>query len=236
MSIITRAAKGSALTHAEVDTNFTDLRDGVGTGPRVPKTKGVGIRTDSLGTPTFPWHNLPGSVLLDASGPGSPVYVAYRGNIKQLAFDVGDGLSAQYTLPHDYLPGSDIFVQLNWSHNSALVTGGSVTFGFERIYAKGHGQAAFGAPLLLTFVQNASLIQYQHMTNVMQGSIAGGSATQFDSAILECDGDVIGRLYLITNAITVSGGAQPKPYVHGISLNYQSTGLGTKARVPDFWT
>ena len=32
MAITTRATKGSALTHNEVDTNFTDLRDGVGGG------------------------------------------------------------------------------------------------------------------------------------------------------------------------------------------------------------
>jgi|TARA_B100001939_G_scaffold334768_1_gene336119 hypothetical protein len=30
MAITTRAGKGSALTHTELDTNFTDLRDSVG--------------------------------------------------------------------------------------------------------------------------------------------------------------------------------------------------------------
>ena len=30
MTITTRAGKGSALTHTELDTNFTDLRDGCG--------------------------------------------------------------------------------------------------------------------------------------------------------------------------------------------------------------
>jgi len=30
MTIVTRSGKGSALTHTELDTNFTDLRDGCG--------------------------------------------------------------------------------------------------------------------------------------------------------------------------------------------------------------
>lgn len=30
MTIVTRSGKASALTHAELDTNFTDLRDGCG--------------------------------------------------------------------------------------------------------------------------------------------------------------------------------------------------------------
>ncbi len=53
MTITTRAGKGSALSHNEMDTNFTDLRDGVG-GIQVPKTSGLGIKVDSGGSTNEP--------------------------------------------------------------------------------------------------------------------------------------------------------------------------------------
>lgn len=234
MAITTRAGKGFPLTHPEMDTNLTDLRDGVSL--MVPKTKGKGIKVDSLGTPTFPWLDLHGAIHLNETGPGSPLFAVYQGSVKQIQFDVADELSVNYTFPHDYAPNTDIYIFVDWSHASTLVTGGTVTWGFERMYAKGHNQAAFSAPKLLTFVQAASTIQYRHSNVEMRGFVAGGSPTEFDTAQLESGGTIIGRLYLIANGITVSGGQVPKPYLHRVGVHYQSAGLGTKSRTPDFWT
>ena len=63
MAITTRDAKGAALTWAELDENFTDLRDGVNI--MVPKTQNSGIKVDSLGTPTYPWHDIIGHLFVD---------------------------------------------------------------------------------------------------------------------------------------------------------------------------
>ena len=53
MAIITRAGKGSALTHAELDNNFVELRD-IPDGKIFPKTKGIGIKLDTS-SPVFGW-------------------------------------------------------------------------------------------------------------------------------------------------------------------------------------
>ena len=67
-------------------------------------------------------------------------------------------------------------------------------------------------------------------------SVSGGSATQLDTDNLETDGLILGRMYVDSNDITVSGGGVPEPFIHFVDIHYQSTGVGTKQRAPDFWT
>jgi hypothetical protein len=233
--IRTRAAKGAALTHAEADENFTDLRDGVNA--MVPKTKGEGIRLGPNGAETFGWHDIIGAVFVhDPADPLAPDYATFVGGIKQYRFEVNDEAELLFHLPHDYTPGTDIYIHAHWSHDSALVTGGSVTWGFELTYAKGHNQAAFGPTITIVELQNASLVQRQHMVCEAPASISGGSASLLDTADIEADGLVFGRVYLATNAITVASGPVPSPFLHTVDIHYQSTAMPTKQRSPDFWT
>lgn len=235
MAITLRSVKGSALTHAELDTNFTDLRDGVNL--MVPKTAGSGIKVDSLGTPTYPWHDLHSTLHTDANATATmPSFVPYRGGIKSRQFDVNDEAFIEFHLPHDYVMGSEIFIHSHWSHNSTLVTGGSVSWTFELSYAKGHNQAAFTAPINVTVTQNPSTTQYQHMVAETSMTSATGSATSFAVGLMEPDGVLMCRVYLSANNLTVSSGVAPAPFLHFVDLHYQSTSVGTKNKMPNFWT
>lgn len=234
MAITTRAGKGAELTWAEADTNLTDLRDGVNI--MVPKTQGYGIKVDSLGSPTFPWHDLHSTIHTDPSSPGTaPTFVSYHDAIKARQFDVGDEAFIEFHLPHDYVMGSEIFIHAHWSHNSATVTGGNVTWGFEILYAKGHNQQAFGATSVdIAVLQDASLIQRQHMVaETAMTSVSGGASTLAVGQV-EPDGVLMCRVFLDANNITDSV-VQPKPFLHFVDLHYQSTNIGTKNKSPSFW-
>lgn len=234
MTIVTRAGKGSQLTHNELDTNFTDLRDGVNI--MIPKASGYGIKTDSLGTPTFPWRDITGLLIIpDYSVGTAPTLVTYRGGIVQNKFAVNDEAQFSFHLPHDYAIGTTIYIHSHWSHNSAIVTGGNVTWGYELTYAKGHNEGAFEAPITIVEFQNASTTQYQHLICESVMSISGGAANLLDTDLIEPDGLIFGRAYLSANDIT-SSGAVPDPFLHQVDIHYQSTNIGTKARAPDFWT
>lgn len=232
MAIVTRAGKGSQLTHSEMDTNLTDLRDGVDL--QVPKTQGTGLKVDSTGTPDFGWHDING-VGNVIGGVNDPAISIYRDTLPEFQFAENNEVLFRFHLPHDYAMGTDIFIHIHWSHNSALVTGGSCTWAFESTYAKGHQQSAFGATGTVSAIQAASTTQYQHMVAETSMSVSGGSATQFDTNNLEVDGVILTRMYLDSNDIT-SSGAIPNPFVHFVDLHYQSTGVPTKQRSPDFWT
>lgn len=230
MTITTRAGKGSELTHNEMDTNFTDARDGVAL--QVPKTKNAtGVKIGPNGSADYGWHDLVGTLFSN----GTSTYGNFIGTIKKLQFAEGQDASIDFHLPHDYLPGSDIFLHVHWGHNSATCTGGSVTWGFETTYSKGHDQAAFHAVKLITVAQAANTTQYQHMIAETAASVSGGSATQLDTDILETDGLIMCRMYLDSNDLTDSV-TVPDPFAFKVDIHYQSTGVGTANKSPDFWT
>lgn len=229
MAITTRAVKGSALTHNELDENFTDLRDGVAI--QTPATKNAtGIKIGPNGATDYGWEDLVGTLFSN----GTATYASFIGTIKKLQFTETEDAAIDFHLPHDYVPGTNIFVHVHWAHNSATLTGGSVTWGFEVSYAKGHDQAAFHAVKIITVAQTANLTQYQHMIAETAMSVSGGSATQLDTDIIETDGLILCRLYLDSNDLTDSV-TVPDPFAMKVDIHYQSTGVGTKNKTPDFW-
>lgn len=232
MAITTRAGKGSELSYAEMDTNFTDLRDGVAL--MVPSSATDGIKVDSLGTPTFGWHDIYGHITLDPNDGTCAGFSTYAASLSQIQFVVGEHVHVAFHMPHDYVLGTDMYIHVHWSHNSALVTGGSVTWGWYASYASGYNTMAFASPITGSVIQNASTTQFQHMIAETSLSVSGGSASQLDTDLLEVDGLVLCQLFLSSNDIT-SSGAVPDPFVHFIDIHYQSTGVPTKNRNPAFY-
>jgi len=231
MTITTRAGKGAELTHAELDANFAHLRDGVDA--RVPKGRADGIKIES----DYGWHDLLGHLFVpDYSAPEAPTLSTYVGGIKEHLLAEGDEVQVRVHLPHDYLMGSNLHIHTHWSHNATTVTGGSVTWGMELTYAKGHNQGAFAGTIIITEQQTASTIQRQHMICEAPASISGGSANLLDTDDLEVDGLIFGRVYLVSNDLEVSSGPVPDVFLHQVDIHYQSTNVATKQRAPDFWT
>ena len=143
-----------------------------------------------------------------------------------------------FHIPHDYVPGSDLHLHLHWSHNGTAISGQLVvTYGVT--YAKGHDQTNFTtekAPVLTVSTPNiATIPQYRHRIDEVQVTSAGGSATQFDTDLVEIDG-----LFLVnmttTTIPTITGSAtQNKPAFLTLDIHYQSTNIGTKQKSPPFY-
>lgn len=231
MAITLRSEKGTKLTQNEVDENFSDLRDGVNI--LVPKTQGKGIKIDET-SPEFGWHDIVGNMHVYGE-PSDAVRGTYRGGIKALQFDVSDQAYIDFHMPHDYAMGTNIYIHVHWSHDSATVTGGTTTWAFEMMYAKGHNQEPFGTTVIASVIDNVSTTQYQHQIAEVLASSVGGSGSTLDLDSLEVDGIFQCRLYLDSNDITDSVSV-PNPFAHFVDIHYQSTGVPTKRRAPDFWT
>jgi hypothetical protein len=238
MTITTRAGKGSALAHNELDVNFTDLRDGVG-GLQLPKTSGLGIKVDSTGTPTFPWRDLIGDITPKTSGAGAPTLAAFRGgNVRAFFYSAGDDGDCVFHIPHDYVPGTDLFLHLHWAHNGTAISG-SLVVDYYITYAKGHNQANFSAEVNRTLTVStpdiATVPQYRHRVDETQISAASPAASQIDSDNIEIDGLILVR-FETTTIPTITGGTTNEPAYFTIDIHYQSTNMGTKAKAPDFYT
>lgn len=200
----------------------------------VRKDAGYGIKVDTS-TPTFGWEDMLGPITVRGSGPTDPAYSVYRGGLRAYQFGVNDEVFVEFHILHDYAVGTDLYLHTHWSHAGTNVTGGSVTWGYEITYAKGHNQAPFSTPVTGTITQNASTTQYQHMIAETQISASSPSGSQIDTDNLEVDGLILVRIFLSANNMTVSGGGVPDPFLHMTDIHYQSTGITTKNKAPNFY-
>ena len=196
------------------------------------KGKGMQLVPDS---PVFGWRDILGEIKLHGVGANEPAYNIYRDGIRSYEFNTdGDEVFIEFHIPHDYLPGSDIFIHCHWSHhNASTITTGILTWTFETTYAKGHNQEAFGSTVSPTVAHNAastSVIQYQHMITEVQLSAGSPSGTQIDSDDIEVDGLILMRVEKTSNTMA------DDPFLHFCDVHYQSTNVGTKEKAPDFWT
>lgn len=200
----------------------------------IQKTSGIGIQVE-IASPTFPFRDLLGNVFARNTGSSKPTFTVYRDTVEDYQFGVGDEEFFKFHIPHDYVAGTDLFIHIHWSHIGTFVTGGTVTFEYEATYAKGYNQAAFPATVTGTVVGTASAVQYQHIISEDQLSDPTPAAGELDTDDLEPDGIIIMRVELQANAITVSEGVVPEPFIHYVDIHYQSTNMGTKDKNVPFY-
>ena len=194
------------------------------------KAASKGIKVDAA-APTYPWQDMLGFIDVRGAGANDPAWSVFRNGIRAYRFGNNDECWVVFHLLHDYVPGTDIYLHTHWAHNSATVASGGVTWSFECMYAKGHNQAAFPASVTTTVTQTASTTQYQHMIAETVISTAGGSATLLNSSDFETDGIVLVRCSLTGNTMSTA----TNPFLFLLDCHYQSTGIGTKQKAPNFF-
>jgi hypothetical protein len=203
--------------------------------PIQPKASGTGTRVDVL-NPTFPWQDIIGDVRPKTTGAGTPAAATFiGGQCQQYRFVANDVIDFLYHIPHDYLPGSDLHFHIHWAHNGTDITD-NVVFTYYASYAKGHNQDNFDAEVTGTITYNTTDIattpQYRHRIDEVQISTAGGSASMVNTTDIEPDGVLMVRLK-VTTLPTITAGSL---FIHTSDIHYQSTGIGTKQKSPDFYT
>lgn len=203
----------------------------------VLKTAGKGIQCDPA-DPTFTWRDLEGPIVAPATGAQRPSLTPYVGNVEEYAFSAGDHYSPlKFHMPHDWLPGSDLFIHTHWSHNGTNISG-SLVLDYFFTYAKGHSQAAFHAQKNITHtigsLSIANTPAIQHRIDEVQLSTAGGSASLIDTDILEPDGMILMH-FDVPTIPSITGGAG-EPFIHYVDIHYLSTNIGTKQKAPNFYT
>jgi hypothetical protein len=185
------------------------------------------------------WNDILGHPSVRGSGPVSPALSAYRGgNIDQFSYSAGDESMFEYHIPHDYAPGTDVFLHFHWSHNAATSITGNMTWGYSITAAKGHNRGEFGAEVSgsVTYatVDLTTTPRYRQRIDEVQISAASPSASQFNTNILEPDALILCRI-VATAIPTIVGGSVAEPFLHEVDVHYQSMGIGTINREPDFY-
>lgn len=196
-------------------------------GLTVPKTTNTGVKVD-VDAPTFGWRDILGDITIRVAGADDPTFSVFRGNIR--AFEFSATLMKEaflvYHIPHDYVPGTDIYFHTHWANAAAVPNTGNVIWGFEYSYAKGYNQEAFPAASTVTVTQACPATRYQHnIAETAAVTIAG----------LEIDGLVLVRVY--RDGAAGGDTCTDSAFLFTADLHYQSTNVATKQKNgPAFYT
>ena len=184
-----------------------------------PKASGTGIKVD-IDSPTYGWGDIIGA-LVPKSGVNRPTYKTYRGSIDAYAFSSNDIIDFIYHLPHDYAPGTDLFIHVHWSHNGTSISG-TAEFTHYTSYAKGHNQEIFPSEVsnAISFntVDIATTPRYSHRIDEIQLSNVTGTGSFLETGDIEVDGLILTRLQL-TGLPSITAGDL---FIHTVDIHYQS--------------
>jgi len=204
----------------------------------LPKDSGGGIRVDK-DDPTFGWRDITGRIRPDPVGTDSPALTAFIGNVRAYAYSTSPAakkLDMEFHMPHDWVPGTDLFLHVHWGHNGTAISG-SIVFDHSAIYGSRDG--VFGAQI--NPVQTVSGLtigntpQFAQRVDEFQLTAASPSATQFDTDNITVDGLILITMS-VTTIPTISGGGSTNPFVFTCDLHYQSNNIGTKNSASPFYT
>lgn len=193
---------------------------------------GIKVDTDE---PTYGWRDIIGAVTPKAIGVGSPTRTLYRGAIYDYAFVLNDQVDFVFHIPHDYVPGSDLFFHVHWSHNGTAISG-LAEFTISHMYAKGHDQDEFSTERTIVIPHDTISVtttpRYRHFIDEKPISGAVANTEVFASDTIEVDGLLICTLRL-SSLPTITGGSL---FIHTCDIHYQSTNMATKNKAPNFYT
>lgn len=185
----------------------------------------------------YGWRDLIGDITPKTTGLGAPTLDTITGNIRGFRYSAGDDGDIVFHIPHDYVPGTDLYLHPHWTHNGTNISGSLVVTVYYT-YAKGHQQASFAAQKSTTITDGSLSIAntpalYHRIPEVAISS-AGGSASLLDSGLFEVDGLLLVH-YDVTTIPTITGGSG-EPFLLTFDLHYMSTGINTKNKAPNFYT
>jgi len=200
----------------------------------IPKASGEGIKLDQ-DAPVYGWRDIIGAVAPKASGAGSPTRRVYAGGtLADYSFTTNDVCDFVYHIPHDYVPGTDLFFHVHWSHNGTSISGNAV-FDVFHSYSKGHNQAEFPAEKQLNLAVSTPNIgtvpRYRHRVDEIIMSGADATATLMDRDLVEVDGLILATLRMTTLPTIGSGFL----FIHTCDIHYQSSNMATVNKAPNFY-
>ncbi len=216
----------------------------------LPKTSGKGLQVDPA-APTFGYRDITSRLFAQTTGANSPAWTTYRtsGAASISAYAMAAGTEkeiwCEIHIPHDYVPGTDLYLHVHWSQN-VVDTGGAAgvpgvcEWVFDISYADGYGTPGgagdpFTAPITTLVDQQGSTTQYAHMIAEVAITNAGGDATHLDRATIQVDGIILVRIH--RDDAHAADTLNQTPFIHFADIHYQSTNMATKQKNgPTFYT
>lgn len=209
MTIVYRSVKGSPLTWAELDGNFSDLAG----------------RTD------LAWSQIGSEPTVREGDANAPGLSNFRDGIYEYSY-AHDALSESYLnfdVPFDWAPGTDLVIGVHWSPGGSTATG-AVRFGFEFTYAWAYGPGAnsvFGpSQTIYVNASQANGTAYAHYINF------NDPANNFPGSMAQQNMRFLVRFF--RDGLNAADTFPDPIFVIGVDFFYQTSRFGTATKSPPF--
>ena len=202
------------------------------------KASSAGIKVDKV-SPTYPWRDIVWPIIVRAWGWSAPVLSAFQWGVQlDYAFNTNDVIdNIVWHIDHDW-DGGDIHAHLHRGQNGTAISWNFIVERYVTV-AKWHQQGIFWPEktIVQTIACNIGTFpRRQHNISEFQLSNVGGDATHIDRALLEPD-SLIKAAIKITTIPTITWSASlNRPFIFTADGHYQSTGVGSKNKAPNFYS
>lgn len=190
------------------------------------KSAGSGLKV-STDDPVFGWRDLTAPVDVRGVGANDPTFAVYTGTTMrayQFSASTMNEVFFTYHVPHDWVPGTDVYFHAHWSNAAAAPNTGAVVWKFDYTFAKGFSQEAF--PVIQTVEVIAASPATRYMHNVSEtGAVS--------IPLMEVDGLLLVRGY--RDAANVLDTCSDAVFLHTMDIHYQSTNMATVNKAPSFY-
>lgn len=179
------------------------------------------------------WRDLLGDTSAKTIGLTSPTLNTFRDHYRGWFYGSGNRADITYHIPHDYAPGTDLFIHVHWAHNGEAISG-LLDMSHHVSYAMGHSQMKFSVEKTVRMVVDCNgASQYLHRIDEIQISSSTDSAL-LDTKLIEPDG-VITNSFVVNKVPLIVNGDPNLPMIIYVDVHYQSTDVSTKNKVPNFY-
>ena len=194
----------------------------------INKATGKGIKVDTA-APTFGYRDITGDIIVRGAGAADPPsWSTFRGVISAYEFSatVEKECWITFHVPHDYVPGTNIYMHAHWGNAAAAPNTGGVVWGFDYSSSRGYDQEVFPAPTTITVTKACHATRYMHQIS---------ETAAITIANLEVDSLIIVRVY--RKAADAGDTCTDAVHLFTADIHYQSTNMATKAKNgPSFYT
>lgn len=187
-----------------------------------PGLTGDAVKLGTLASNDYGWHDIMGQIDTRGVGATDPSWTQVGATAFYAhAFALNDECWINYHIPHDYVPGTDVHFHVHWMPSGT--DGNDVKWQFTYMYADGHDQGNFNPTGTTVTATGSPTTQYQHMVTETAGVTISG---------MEVDGIIAMHIKRVTNGATDNADTI---FVLTADIHYQSTGLPTANRAPNFY-
>ena len=172
----------------------------------------------------FGWEDITSEITVRGVGGTNPPWAQVgAGPFRAYNFGVNDECWMAFHIPHDIVPSSDLFLHTHWFGDGTNTN--IVKWQYTYTYAKGFVQEAFDPTgTVITAEEAANATAYQHQITE--------TAAITIPTLTEPDGLVYVHIKRVTNGGTDN---TDNIFVLTSDIHYQSTGIKTMNKAPDFY-